>query len=74
MDDFVIMNYVVVSYGGTPDSYPDPESDWADFAAVIAARNGNPELFPISVKDYDENMVRKSPWVDIAEVAKFLGN
>jgi len=61
-------------YGGTPDSYPDPHADWDDFAAVIAARNENPELFPISVKDPNENPIRKRPWVDIAEVAKVLGN
>ncbi len=63
-----------VSYGGSPDSYPDPESNWDEFAAAIAARNQDPEQFPLSVKDPNENPVRTRPWVDIAEVAKVLGH
>jgi hypothetical protein len=37
-------------------------------------RNRNPEQFPLSVKDPNENPVRTRPWVDIAEVAKVLGH
>ncbi len=37
-------------------------------------RNQNPEQFPLSVKDPNENPVRTRPWVDIAEIAKVLGH
>eukprot|EP01036_Dinobryon_divergens_P034349 gene34349-44370_t len=59
-------------YGGTPVDYPDPQSDWAEFEAVLADKNDNPAVYPVSVRDPNEHPIRTRPWVDVAEVARVL--
>ena len=69
---YCITCVVWFSYGGTPVDYPDPQSDWAEFEAVLADKNDNPAEYPVSVRDPNEHPIRTRPWVDVAEVARVL--
>jgi hypothetical protein len=69
---YCINCFVWFSYGGSPVDYPDPQSDWTEFEAVLADKNDNPAEYPVSVKDPNEHPIRSRPWVDVAEVARVL--